>query len=83
MKIGNDHYLILLACNEFLEVMDSVVANKEYHEECRKTLKYTKTMTLEPAWFRVGLHRMPKEFIADLQEDDAQKDQLVPSKTSQ
>jgi len=62
-RIGEDHILILMACNDETEVMDRVIADKAYHEECRDCLNNPKTMRQEPAWFRVGLRRMPKEFI--------------------
>jgi len=62
-----------MACNDSQEVMDRIMADKAYHEECRDCLNNPKTMMLEPAWFRVGLRGMPKGFIPDsLQEDGGQ-----------
>jgi len=54
-----------MACNDSQEVMDRIMADKAYHEECRDCLNNPKTMMLEPAWFRVGLRGMPKGFIPD------------------
>jgi hypothetical protein len=51
-----------MACNDSYDVMDSIMANKAYHEECRDCLNNPKAMKLEPAWFRVGLKGMPKAF---------------------
>ena len=45
--------------------MDSIMANRAYHDKCRACMNNPKTMELEPAWFRVGLRRMPKGFIPD------------------
>jgi len=53
-----------MACNDSDDVMDSIMANKAYHEECRDCLNNPKAMKLEPAWFRVGLRGMPKAFHA-------------------
>ena len=64
-RIGEDYTLILMACNDLSEVMDRVMADKDYHEECRDCLNNPKTMRQEPAWFRVGLKTIPKEFILD------------------
>ena len=74
-SIGEDYSytLIFMACNDSQEVMDRIMADKAYHEECRDCLNNPKTMMLEPAWFRVGLRGMPKGFIPDsLQEDGGQ-----------
>ena len=65
MSIGEDYTLILMACNDSSEVIDRVMADKAYHEECRDCLNNPKTMSQEPAWFRVGLRTIPKEFILD------------------
>jgi hypothetical protein len=52
-----------MACNSSHEVMDSIMANKAYHDECRDCLNNPKPMRMKPAWFRVGLSGMPKDFI--------------------
>jgi hypothetical protein len=54
-----------MACNDESEVMDRIMADKAYHDECRNCLNNPKTMRQEPAWFRVGLRRMPKDFIPE------------------
>jgi hypothetical protein len=48
-----------------MEVMDSIVVDKAYHDECRACMNNPKTMELEPAWLRVGLTQMLKGFIPD------------------
>jgi hypothetical protein len=72
--VGDDHILLLIACNDSDEVMDRIMADKAYHDECRDCLDFLKTMRLEPAWFRVGLSGMPKGFIPDHQEDGGQSE---------
>jgi predicted RNA-binding protein with PUA-like domain len=68
-RIGEDYTLILMACNDSSEEMDRIIADKAYHEECRDCLNNPKTMRQEPAWFRVGLKSIPKDFIIpELQE---------------
>jgi hypothetical protein len=54
-----------MACNDTEEVMDRIIADKQYHQECKDCLKNPKTMDLQPAWFRVALMGMPKGFIPD------------------
>lgn len=51
-----------MACNEPGEIMDRIMLDKAYHNACREALSNPETMKLEPAWFRVGLSGMPKDF---------------------
>ena len=62
-NVGPDHVLIYMACNDTEEVMDRIMADKKYHQECRDCLGNPKTMELQPAWFRVGIKGIPKDFI--------------------
>jgi hypothetical protein len=75
--MGENHTLIIIACNDSDELMDRIMADKAYHDECREFLNSLKTMRLEPAWFRIGLRGMPDGFIPDLQ-DDAGQVSVVP-----
>ena len=51
-----------MAGNDSDAIIKSVMENKKYHEECRACLGNSKTMKVEPAWFRVGLRDVPKGF---------------------
>ena len=59
-----------MACNDKSEVMDRVMADEAYHDECRNGLNNPKTMREKPAWFRVGLRGMPKNFIPEVDSNE-------------
>ena len=60
--IGAKYVVIFMACNDSDAIIKSVMENKKYHAECRVCLGNSKTMKLEPAWFRVGIKDLPKGF---------------------
>ena len=55
----------MFACNDSDEIIKSIMESKHLHEECRACLGNPKAMESEPAWIRVDIRRIPKEFVVD------------------
>src|SRR5260221_9067955 len=60
-EFGPKHVVIYMACNDSDAIIESIMKNKIFHEECRSCMSNPNAMVMEPAWIRVGMRHCPKE----------------------
>ena len=63
--LGPNHVVVMMACNDTLETVKSIMENKLFHEECRACLCNPKAMQSEPTWIRVEGVRGPPKQLSD------------------
>ena len=61
-QISVKYAVIFMACNDSDAIIKSVTENKSYHAKCRACFGDSKTIKLEPAWFRMGIREPPSGF---------------------
>ena len=48
-------------------MMDEIMADKAFHEECRDFFNYPNSMAMEPVWILSGISRVPKSLYVPME----------------